>query len=187
MNPVQQNRLSHAHMEMALCGAASNATALREKFADTQPASAQAELPLLLQDAHAETPSDREFVEMLASYRASGGIVRTDGLARLLKDRPRVRMASLASLICAGEVFGFEWRRSYWLPMFQFEPRHLAVRSAPRQVIAELTADFDGLALALWFAQPNSWLHDLRPVDLLHSKLNDVLDAARADRFIATG
>ena len=187
MNFFQQSRLSHAHMERGLRGAESNTTALREKFADTKPASAQTNLPLVPHDAHAEMPSDREFVEMLGNYRASGGIVRTDDLVRLLRDRPHVHKASLASLICAGEVFGFEWRRSFWLPMFQFEPRDLAVRSAPRQVIAELTADFDGLALALWFARRNSWLQDHRPVDLLHSKLNDVLDAARADRFIATG
>lgn len=187
MNPVPQIHPSHSRMEMALCRVALKAMAARERFVDTLPASAQVELPPVLQDSHAELPSDRDFVDMLAAYRATGGIVRTDDLARLLKDRPRVGMASLASLIRAGDVFGFEWRRSYWLPMFQFELRDLAVRSAPRQVIAELAADFDGLGLALWFAQPNSWLCDRRPVDLLNSQLNDVLDAARADRFIATG
>ena len=41
--------------------------------------------------------------------------------------------------------------------------------------------------IAIWFAQPNSWLADQRPVDLLHCNLAAVVQAARADRFVARG
>lgn len=133
------------------------------------------------------SPSDRDFAAMRAAYRATGGIARGDDLARLLEDRRCGDGASLARLITCNAVFGFEWRRDFWIPMFQFELRDLSLKSAPRQVLAELCAEFDGWTLATWFAQPNCWLNDLRPVDVLDSDLPAVLEAARADRFIAAG
>lgn len=42
-------------------------------------------------------------------------------------------------------------------------------------------------ALAMWFSQPNHWLRNRRPVDVLDVSLTAVLRAARADRFIANG
>jgi len=46
---------------------------------------------------------------------------------------------------------------------------------------------FDGWARAAWFAQPNSWLERRKPVDVMDKDLNQVLSAARADRYIAVG
>ena len=132
-------------------------------------------------------PSDRDFVAMRAAYRTTGGIAPGDDLARLLEDRRRGDGVSLARLIACSAVFGFEWRRVFWIPMFQFELRDLSLKPAPRQVLAELAAEFDGWTLATWFAQPNCWLNELRPVDALDSNLQAVLGAARADRFIAAG
>jgi uncharacterized protein (DUF2384 family) len=54
-------------------------------------------------------------------------------------------------------------------------------------VLAEFSTVFDGWRLAVWFAQPNSWLQDRSPVDLLESDLQAVRNAARADRFVSTG
>jgi hypothetical protein len=132
-------------------------------------------------------PSDRDFVAMLAAYRATGGLARGDDLARLLDDLLCSDFVSLGSLISAGEVFGFEWRHAFWVPMFQFDLRDLTLKSGPQSVLAELATEFDGWTLATWFAEPNSWLSDQRPVDLLDSNLPLVRQAARADRFIATG
>ena len=39
----------------------------------------------------------------------------------------------------------------------------------------------------MWFSQPNHWLRNRRPVDVLDVSLTAVLRAARADRFIANG
>lgn len=132
-------------------------------------------------------PSDRDFVAMRTGYRATGGIARGDDLARLLEDTQRGDLASLARLIAAGEVFGFDWHGSFWVPMFQFELRDLSVKPAVRQVQRELAQVFDGWTIAVWFAQRNSWFDEQRPVDLLDTQLPAVLHAARADRFIASG
>lgn len=132
-------------------------------------------------------PSDRDFVAMRSGYRATGGMARGDDLARLLEDMQRGDVATLARLIASGEVFGFDWHGSFWVPMFQFELRDLSVRPSVRQVQRELASVFDGWTIAVWFAQRNSWLDEQRPVDLIETQHPAVLHAARADRFIASG
>ncbi|MBK7615415.1 MAG: hypothetical protein IPJ08_13330 [Burkholderiales bacterium] len=49
----------------------------------------------------------------------------------------------------------------------------------------ELPAELDAWQVAAWFARPNGWLNDARPVDQLARNLPAVLNAARADRFVA--
>jgi hypothetical protein len=132
-------------------------------------------------------PSDRDFVAMRTGYRPTGGIARGDDLARLLEDLQRGDVSMLARLIASGEVFGFEWHGSFWIPMFQFDLSDLTVKPAARQVQGELAQVFDGWTMAVWFAQRNSWLDERKPVDLLDTELPAVLQAARADRFIASG
>lgn len=132
-------------------------------------------------------PSSRGFVAMLTAYRGTGGTARGDDLAQLLEDRRQGDFVSLARRIVAGDVFGFEWRHTFWIPMFQFNPGDLSVNPRSKQVLAELSNDFDGWALAAWFAEPSSWLGGAKPVDLLDSDIAAVLGAARADRFIAAG
>ena len=139
----------------------------------------------LLADEIGALPGDRGFAALCASYRATGGTARGDDLARLLEDHQCGDFAGLARLIVADEVFGFECRDTFWVPMFQFDLRDLSIKAGPRQVRAELGSEFDGWTLAA--ARPNSWLNDRRPVDLLDSNLPEVLGAARADRFIVTG
>ncbi len=132
-------------------------------------------------------PNVRDFSAVRAGFRASGGTARADELARLLQQRQRGDFVGLARLIVAGEVLGFEWHGSFWIPLFQFELRDLSMKPGPRQVMAELTPVLDAWTLAVWFVQTNDWLRGSRPVDLLDSHLDAVLEAARADRFIATG
>jgi hypothetical protein len=139
------------------------------------------------QGALSDSPSSAGFVAMLAAYRASGGTARGDDLARLLQDRQHGGYVSLARLIATRKVFSFEWRNTYWVPMFQFDLSDLSLRPGPQQVMAELNTEFDDWRLAMWFTQPNAWLHDDKPVDLLHTQLQFVIEAARADRFIAAG
>ena len=132
-------------------------------------------------------PSSAGFATLLGAYRSSGGTARGDDLARLRADHHRGGYVSLARLIAAGEVFGFEWRQTLWIPMFQFDPRDLSIKPALRQILAELAVDFDSWGLAAWFANGNTWLDGQRPLDLLDRDLPAVVDAARADRFIAAG
>ena len=134
-------------------------------------------------------PCDQEFAVLRTAYRASGGIARGDDLARLLDEHHSGDFVSLAMSILEAEVFAFQWRQTFWVPMFQFDLRDLSVKPNhnARRVLTELAGEFDGWALALWFAEPNHGLHGARPVDVLNAKLPDVLQAARSDRFIAAG
>ena len=81
----------------------------------------------------------------------------------------------------------FEWRQERLLPLFQFETPDMSVHAGASQVIRELVDAFDDWEVALWFAQPNSWLHDEVPADLVRCDPAAVLRAARTDRYIARG
>ena len=132
-------------------------------------------------------PSSQGFAAMLQAYRTSGGTLRGDDLSRVLEHRKTGDHVSLAKLMASREVFSFEWNYKCWVPMFQFEPCDLHVRSGPRQVVGELVTVLQGWALAAWFVQPNAWLNGRLPVNLMESDLPDVLAAARSDRFVAAG
>jgi len=70
--------------------------------------------------------------------------------------------------------------------MFQFSP-DLGLKPGLKAVLAELVSEYDGRRLAEWFVEPNGWLDEARPIDVLDSNPEEVLQAARADRFVATG
>jgi len=132
-------------------------------------------------------PSDAGFGALAAAYTDSGGLAHGDALARLLDEHHTGDHASLARLIGAGHVFGLRWRGEFWLPMFQFAAADLSLREPVRRVLTEFGDTFDGWALAIWFVHPNSWLHGRRPVELLDTQLEAVLEAARGDRYVANG
>jgi uncharacterized protein (DUF2384 family) len=79
----------------------------------------------------------------------------------------------------------FEWGAQLWVPWFQFDRSDMTLRRGPAEVIAELEPVFGGWELASWFARPNLWIADQRPIDLIDVSHVSVLGAARADRFIA--
>ena len=132
-------------------------------------------------------PSEPEFVSLCESCRSSGGIVGGDNLARLLEDRHVGDFVSLGRCIASGEVFCFEWRGSTWIPMFQFEPIDLSIRSVFGPVISTLGRVLDGWELAEWFTRPNDLLNKLRPVDVLDSNPAGVVNAACAARLTVNG
>ena len=70
--------------------------------------------------------------------------------------------------------------------MFQFT-EDLALKPGLKEVLAELASEYDGQRLAAWFVEPNGWLEEARPIDTLATDPAEVLQAARADRFVATG
>ena len=132
-------------------------------------------------------PMDLEFLRMQCAYGSTGGLARGDDLARWLEDLQPGAFSHLARRILSGEIFAFRWHDEYWVPRFQLDPIDLSVKPVLRRVLAELAGVFDGWTLATWFAARNSWLDNRRPVALLDSDLSAVLEAARADRFIASG
>ena len=124
---------------------------------------------------------------MRSAYHAPGGFARGDDLARVLEDFGRGNLATLGRMVVAGEVFGFEWRHTLWIPMFQFSA-DMALKPGLKAVLAELASEYDGRRLAEWFVEPNGWLgRGPGRSTCSTSNPDEVLQAARADRFVATG
>ncbi len=134
-----------------------------------------------------DEPSDVAFATLRALFQASGGIARGDDLAHRLEALESGGFVGLARRIVAGEVLAIEWQRLVWVPMFQFDLTDLSYRLGPRLVLAELTPRLDAWRVARWFAMPHARLAQRRPVDELHARLPQVLDAARSDHFVANG
>ena len=129
---------------------------------------------------------DSDFGDLRSAYADAGGIASGDDLARVLEQSGRGSLAGLARKIVAGEIFGVEWHKAFWIPMFQFT-EELLPKPGLKAVLAELSSEYDGRRLADWFVEPNGWLEEARPIDVLDSNPAEVLQAARADRFVATG
>ena len=129
--------------------------------------------------------TDEQFVAMLNAYRGSGGLARKESLLALSSRSSGLDTETLANWIAAREVIGFKWQSRTWLPMFQFNRVNMTRPPALQQVLAELIPVYDPWELANWFAQPNAWLADRAPADVLEHDPSAVLQAARADRFIA--
>lgn len=132
-----------------------------------------------------EVERDAAFVALRTAYRAHGGIAQGDSLAACLGSTGRGGYVDLTRHLVAGELFSFRWNQTFWLPLFQFEPGLLSLRAAPRRVLDELHGVLDGWAIANWFARPHEGLGRRRPLDLLDTELDRVLDAARAERSAA--
>ncbi len=101
--------------------------------------------------------------------------------------RPERRDGDVEYLVRGGAVFGFPWFDAVWVPLFQFALPGHAIAEGPRRVAAEFGPAFDGWSLASWFVSPNSGLANHSPIDCLGTRLPDVMQAARADRFAMTG
>ena len=126
-------------------------------------------------------------VRLFDAFNDIGGVVDGDALSTLLRGRTEQPIAMVARWIVQRDVLSFPWHSQTLLPLFQFDLRSVQVRPGVRRVIAELRATFDDVELADWFARPNSWLLDRAPARWFEDDLPAVLQAARADRFVAVG
>jgi hypothetical protein len=127
-----------------------------------------------------EVPNGRGFVALLEAFRATGGTAPGEIVGSLLEEHQVGHAVSLATLICTGQVFGFEWHASLWIPMFQFDADDLALKAGAQRVRAELPSLWSGWSLASWFAAPNAPLDGRSPADMLDSDLDAVLRCARS-------
>jgi hypothetical protein len=134
--------------------------------------------------ADAEAPSGSGFIALLETFRMTGGTAPGEIMGALLEEHHAGDAVGLARLLCSGELFAFEWRASLWLPMFQFALPDLSLKVAPQRVRLALPTAWSGWALACWFATPNAWLTDRRPVDLLDTDPDAVLRAAQSLKWI---
>ena len=121
------------------------------------------------------------------AFRATGGVVSGDSLAMMLRGGSDQPISLLARWIVNRQVLSFECHSQTLLPMFQFDSSGVTVRPGLRPVMAELSEVFDDRELVDWFAAPNGWLSGKAPAAVFAVDLPAVLQAARADRFVASG
>lgn len=81
------------------------------------------------------------------------------------------------------------WQTLYgWmLPTFQLDLATTTLKPSMEGVFSALHGVFDEAELALWFAPSNHWLQGDRPSMVMHMNPSGVLQAARADRYVAMG
>lgn len=95
--------------------------------------------------------------------------------------------ALVARWIVSRSVVTVMGPRGWMLPMFQFDPATATPKASMAPLLAVLRGVFDEAELALWFVSSNDWLKGERPAMVMHKNLPGVLNAARADRYLARG
>ncbi len=127
------------------------------------------------------------FIGMLNAYRPSGGLARAQEVAA--KCQPGMRMSKniLANWMFRRKVICFEWQSKIWMPLFQFNLRDMTLQPSLGDALSELVGVLDSWAVANWFSQPNAWLAGAIPADAWATSAPEVIQAARAERYVALG
>lgn len=124
---------------------------------------------------------------ILEAFHASGGVATGNEVADLLRPRVDQPVSLVARWILSRQVITLAWRGAILLPLFQFDFARMCIRTCMHPVLSELSGAMDDAEVALWFGQPNVWLAGAMPADTIATNVAWVLEAARADRFIAKG
>jgi len=122
-----------------------------------------------------------------ADFATSGGVAAPTEVAERLRAKVRQPVSLLAHWIVDRRVIALPCGAELLLPLFQFDFAQGCLRNGLEPAMAELAGVMGADEIARWFAQPNGWLHGAAPAQTLLSDVAAVLDAARADRFVARG
>lgn len=134
------------------------------------------------------TTADASYESMVRGYRSTGGVLRRAEILRQMREVYSQPLSVFARWTIQREIVSFACDSQHLVPIFQFDLPSMKLRPEVRAIACELVPAFDEWEVALWFVQPNTWLPDAAaPVDYIDSDPEAVLQAARADRFIATG
>lgn len=136
----------------------------------------------LTDEALPAEPDKTEFLQLIRAFFASGGTSRYGELAQLLNEHQATGHDHLDAWIASKQLLAFEWHLCLWIPMFQFDLNHLSLKPVVHQIRMELDPSLSGWLQARWFAEMNARLHGRRPVDLIDTAPQGVLEAAREDR-----
>jgi hypothetical protein len=128
-----------------------------------------------------------EFMTLLKAYRPSGGLLRAQEAAARCKPHSGTDVQTLAGWIVRRKVVSFEWLHRIWLPLFQFNRLDMTRQTGLDAILSELTAVYDDWEIANWFARPNVWLAGCLPSATLTDDAPEVLEAARAERYLVAG
>jgi len=130
---------------------------------------------------------DGQFKMMEAAFGRTGGCMPQEIVASHLRHRAVRPSTMFADWIAARAVVSFPWGSHRLVPLFQFHANDMSLSQGTADVVLELVDVFDDWNLALWFAQPNTWLENAAPIDVIEHDQTAVHAAARADRYIARG
>lgn len=124
---------------------------------------------------------------VLAVFHAYGGLAPACDVAELLRVRWHQPISRLARWIVNRRVLSVESAGGLYLPLFQFDLAAASVRTDARLVFDTLLPVLDSHEMARWFVEANSWLGDEAPAHVFMLDPQRVMQAARADRFVAMG
>lgn len=126
-------------------------------------------------------------VDLVNVYKRHGGVLSGDELVRTMRDHQAQPMSLLARRIVERRMVCFACHSQTYIPSFQFASKPVELLSGVQAVLLELVPALDDYALAHWFAMPNCWLQFKVPAVLVARDPLAVLQAARADRYVARG
>ncbi len=126
-------------------------------------------------------------LRLIQRYRQLGAVLTCDDMIGAMREYLDQPISRLARKIVERRIVSIPWKSRTYLPAFQFEQASCDVLQTVEVILEELTPAFDDYALADWFATSNGWLHCRIPSSLVAKEPGAVLQAARADRYIATG
>jgi hypothetical protein len=124
---------------------------------------------------------------LIEAFRSSGGVATGSELAAILSPLVDQSISRVARWIVSRQVVTFAWRATILIPLFQFDLDRMCFRAGMHSVCSEFSGAMDSAEIVLWFALPNAWLDGATPAKTMAIDVGAVLDAARADRFIAQG
>ncbi|OWQ44568.1 hypothetical protein CDL60_24055 [Roseateles noduli] len=127
-----------------------------------------------------------QFDVMRQAFAEQGGLLCSEELERRLRPVVDQPISQIARWIVSRSIVAVQWQARTWIPAFQFLAPAFAVRPCCALALGELEAVFDDWEMACWFASPNAWLAGASPASCAGQE-QLLLQAARADRFIARG
>lgn len=136
-------------------------------------------------DTLTDATKESQFATMAKAYGSSFGMASSHDAVRLLQAHCDQPISVLAHWIVEHKVVAFNWRAQTLLPLFQFQLSDMSLCEPIVQVVSELHEVLDDWDLALWFALPNHWLNQATPVASIEHDQPAVLQAARAERYVA--
>jgi hypothetical protein len=128
-----------------------------------------------------------DFSRLSAAFLPTGGLLAAEPLAERMRSHSAQPISKLARWIVERRVVSVQWCSRTWLPLFQFDEGLTRLRPGLQATLHELADVFSEWELAQWFASANTALGGATPADRLASQPGEVWQAARTDRFIATG
>jgi hypothetical protein len=123
---------------------------------------------------------------LLDAFSQQGGVLGCAEVSELMRSFVDQPVSRLARWIVSREIVTIVHRSALFLPMFQFD-RGMDLQPQCREAVIELSGELLNAEIAWWFVAPNCWLAGSPPVQALQRDPDDVVKAARAERFIRCG